>query len=79
MSISGMNFTLEKLTLEDLLWLRDHQAKYAESYQATISATGNNTTFDKLAFRATISFKSWGGDTMTGLNELLTKFQPDNA
>ena len=78
MTLEGMRFVLKDLTLDDVVWLRDHNAKYSTLYEPAVSLTKQGAITD-LQFSANVNFKSWTPDVMDCLNEILQKFQPDQA
>jgi hypothetical protein len=78
MTVEGMRFNLKELTLDDLVWLRDHYAKHSQLFDLSISIAKQGN-IQELQFTANVNFKSWTPDVMNCLNEILQKYQPDGT
>lgn len=75
MSLQNMNFTLDSLTLDDMVWLRDHcQQSNGVYHHVSIGCRGGEVS--QLVFSASISVKQWNVQTSRTVDELLARFKP---
>ena len=75
MMVEGMRFNLKELTLDDVMWLRDHHKVNAEHYQAPVTLVKPDNIAD-LRFSVAVNFTAWNNDIMKCLNEILSHFNP---
>jgi HKD family nuclease len=76
MTIQGMNmsFNLKDLSLEELVWLKEHNSKNPEIYKAQLQAVRPNTPILEVKFDVKIESTGWSDETMNCLNEVINRF-----
>lgn len=78
MAIQGqeMSFNLKDLSLEDLMWLKNHKEENPDIYNATFSGRTTGSIMD-MKFDIRVTTKKWSENTMTVLNEIINRFKTE--
>lgn len=78
MSFQNMQFSLHNLTLDDVVWLRDHYQKSSGVYHhISIGCSGSDIA--TLTFSTSISVQQWDIQTSRAVEELLARFKPTSS
>ena len=77
MTLENMRFTLKDLSLDEVVWLREHHAKNSGHYEPVVSPAKAGRIND-LQFSANITFKTWKPEVMTCLTEILQQITPNS-
>lgn len=75
MTVEGMRFNLKDLTLDEIVWLRDHYNKYSQHFEPSVNLSKSGAIAD-IQFTVSVNFKTWDPTVMNCLNEILQKFKP---